>query len=274
MDTRPVLFLDSGIGGLAYCRYFHQRNAEEPLVYVADREHFPYGSRDREELIFLLIELVGRLRRRFNPKLGVLACNTASVSALIPLRESFPDLPLVGTVPAVKPAALSSKQRHIGVLGTGRTIDDPYIAELAAQYGPDCAVTAIAAPDLVEFVEHRYAQAGEAERRQAVLPYIEQFIRAGADAIVLGCTHFLFLREDFNAAAQGKLSIHDSVEGVSHRVEALLDQGNLRARPGPQDKLGLLVVTGPAPVEPVWQERADSFGLDRYCLDGAPEAGA
>ncbi|AEF84925.1 glutamate racemase [Treponema primitia ZAS-2] len=266
MDNRPILFLDSGIGGLPYCQHFHHHNPHEALVYCADREHFPYGRREREELIALLSSLVARLRGQFNPKLGVIACNTATVSALASLRETFPDLPLVGTVPAVKPAVLASKRRHIGVLGTDRTIRDPYIAELAARFGPDCAVTALAAPDLVDFVEHRYALAGEEERRSIASPYIEEFRRAGADAIVLGCTHFLFLLDDFKALAKGELSIHDSIAGVSRRAEALLDQGGLRAgvtaeTSAAEGPAALLLVTGLEPLEPVWEERAQAFGL-------------
>jgi glutamate racemase len=163
-------------------------------------------------------------------------------------------------VPAVKPAAEASKARHIGVLGTARTAGDPYIAELAARYGPDCALTVIAAPDLVDFVEHRYAAASAGERLAAALPYIERFRRAGADAIVLGCTHFLFLLDTFKAAA-GDLSIHDSVEGVSRRAEVLLDEGGLRAGPEAGNRKSILLVTGSAPPEPVWQERALAFGL-------------
>jgi glutamate racemase len=271
MDNRPILFLDSGIGGLPYGQHFHHHNPRESLVCVADREHFPYGKREREELIDLLTELLVRLRRRFNPKLAVLACNTASVSALASLRDTFPDLPLVGTVPAIKPAILASRRRHIGVLGTSRTINDPYIAELAAQSGPDCCLTAIAAPDLVEFVEHRYAQAGPEERRQMVLAYIDEFCRAGADAIVLGCTHFIFLRDDFRAAAHDRLSIHDSVEGVSHRTEALLDREDLRSSAVPGEPPGYaLLVTGRVPPEPVWQEWTHSFGMQLLTDEGCP----
>jgi glutamate racemase len=265
MDNRPVLFLDSGIGGLPYGDHFHRRNPGEALVYCADRDYFPYGSKERPALIRRLSWLLTCLCRQYNPKLGVVACNTASVSALEALRDSFPGLPLVGTVPAVKPAAEASRKRHIGVLGTARTIDDPYIAELAARYGPDCALTAIAAPDLVEFVEHRYAAAGAQERQSAALPYINEFRRAGADAIVLGCTHFLFLRDTFKAAA-GDMSIHDSVEGVSRRAETLLDQGNLRADPALGGRKNILLVTGNGPLEPSWQERALAFGSNAVAL--------
>jgi glutamate racemase len=252
--------LDSGIGVLPYYEHFHHANPDEALVCLSDRAYFPYGDKERQELILRLSRLLKRVRGYYRPKLAVLACNTASVSALASLRISFPDLPLVGTVPAVKPAVLASRKRHIGVLGTARTIDDPYIAELVAQCDPDCKLTAIAAPKLVDFVEKQYETSGAGERQRAVLPYIEQFRHAGADAIVLGCTHFLFLQDAFKAAAED-MSIHDSVEGVSRRVEALLDQGGLRAEPGPPGRKGVLLVTGKLPLEHVWQKRAQAFGL-------------
>ena len=268
MDNRPVLFLDSGIGGLPYCRHFHRNNPRESLVYVADREYFPYGSRERLALIRRLEELFQKLLCRWDPKLAVLACNTATVSALAELRERFPHLPLVGTVPAVKPAVQRSKKRHIGALGTSRTVEDPYITRLAAEFGPDCAVTAIAAPDLVDFVERRFAASAAEERRAAVLPYIDRFRSAGADAIVLGCTHFLFLLDAFREAA-GDLSFHDSLEGVSRRVETLLNKGGLRSAAPPAGE-NVLLITGDAPPEPAWQEWARSFDL---ALLGGQESG-
>jgi glutamate racemase len=263
MNNRPVLFLDSGVGGLPYCRHFHRNNPDENLVYVADREYFPYGSRDRLELIRRLEGLLERLIRGRDPKLAVLACNTATVSALKELRDSFPQLPLVGTVPAVKPAIEGSKKRHIGVLGTSRTIADPYIAKLAAEFGPDCAVTAIAAPDLVDFVERRLAASTAEERRSAVIPYIERFRAADADAIVLGCTHFLFLLDAFKAAAED-LSFHDSVEGVSRRAEALLRKAGRRDA-GAGAGENVLVLTGSDPPGPAWEGWARSFGLVLRC---------
>ncbi|MDR2021443.1 MAG: glutamate racemase [Treponema sp.] len=274
MDNRPVLFLDSGAGGLPYCQHFRTRNPAEAVVYAADRAHFPYGSRDREELIRLCTSLVSRIAEIFNPKLAAVVCNTASVSALEALRRSFPGIPFVGTVPAVKPAVLASRKRHIGVLGTSRTIGDPYIAELAARYGPDCAITGIAAPELVDFVERRYDQADREERRRMAASCIERFRAAGADSVVLGCTHFLFLLDEFKAAAGGRgpaepdMGIYDSVEGVSRRIETLLDEGDLRAETGTAASSGnkppaggLLLISGSGPPEAVWQKRADAFGL-------------
>lgn len=262
MNNQPVLFLDSGIGGLPYCRHFYMHNPAETLVYVADRASFPYGPREQGELTGLLITLMKRLVRIFNPKVVVLACNTASVSALAALRKAFPGLPMVGTVPAIKPAVLESRQQRAGVLGTERTINDPYTMNLAARYRPDCTVTGIAAPDLVEFVEHRYALADEVERRRVVVPYIEGFRAAGVDTVVLGCTHFLFLLKEFQWAAAPDIGIYDSIAGVSHRVEALLDRGEQTLRTNRRcGEAHLLVVTGASPLELSWQSWADAFDL-------------
>jgi glutamate racemase len=232
MDNRPLVFLDSGIGGIPYCRHFVSRNPGESVVYLADRAGFPYGERSREDLREILRGITEDLAARENPKMLVLACNTATVSALSFLREKFPALPFVGTVPALKPALAGSKTRRVGVLGTHRTLEDPYIAELGDRYGAGASIVPLAAPELVEFVEYRYTQAGAEERRRTVLPYLERFRDSGVDAVVLGCTHFLFLLDEFREAAAPDLVIYDSVEGITRRVESLLDQGGLRRSGG------------------------------------------
>jgi glutamate racemase len=247
---------------------------------VADRRHFPYGTRSREDLAAILIALTGDLVKAVDPKLLVLACNTATVSALPELRRRFPRLPFVGTVPAVKPAALGTKTGRIGVLGTGRTIGDPYIAALAARYGKDCAVEGIAAPELVEFVEFRCGGADRETRLAAVRPYIARFREAAVDSVVLGCTHFLFLIDEFRAAALPDITIYDSMEGISSRVESILDAegGRLRApggrsgggSPGKDGRSGpggnLFVVTEEAGLAS-WEDRAGSLGARLCGLD-------
>ncbi|MDR1445180.1 MAG: glutamate racemase [Treponema sp.] len=232
MDRRPVAFLDSGIGGIPYCRNFVSRNPGEPVVYLADHAHFPYGQRSREELQGILKGITEDLAVREDPKMLVLACNTATVSALSFLRDSFPRLIFVGTVPAVKPAVLNSMTRRIGVLGTRRTVDDPYIQELADRYGGGVRIFPVAAPELVEFVEYRYGGAGAEERRQAVLPYLAQFRNLGVDGVVLGCTHFLFLLKEFREEAAPDLRVYDSVEGITRRIESLLDGRGRAGGPG------------------------------------------
>ena len=222
---RPVLFLDSGIGGIPYCRDFHERNPSESIVYLADRLHFPYGKRDREELAAVLTGLIEQIIKKYNPKMAVLACNTATLAALSHLRSCFPDLPFVGTEPAVKPAVLASKIKKIGVLGTEFTIGEPYIKELAGRFG-SCDITGIAAPELVEFVEECLDSASAEKKRSMAQSYIDRFRTAGVDAIVLGCTHFLFLLEEFRQAAQD-IMVFESVGGISNRIESLLKKTSL-----------------------------------------------
>jgi glutamate racemase len=191
----------------------------------------------------------------------VLACNTATVSAVSVLRDSFPQLLFVGTVPAVKPAALGTKTGKIGVLGTRRTIDDPYIAELAARYGSTCSIVPVAAPELVDFVEYRYTQAIDEEKREAAAPYLEKFRAAGADAVVLGCTHFLFLLREFRELAAPDITIYDSLEGITRRVESLLDDedGKLRAAAAPFRRF---YVSGDSGSDVPWRHWADTMGFE------------
>jgi glutamate racemase len=277
MDSRPVVFLDSGIGGIPYCGHFHARNPAETLVYVADRRNFPYGKRDRDELALILRGLVERLIKSFDPKLVVLACNTATVSALAELREAFPSLPFVGTVPALKPALAETKTGKVGILGTERTVEDPYIRELASRFGGGCEIIARADPALVEFVERRYALAERDEKEQTVRECLGPFRAAGADALVLGCTHFLFLLEEFRREAAPGVKIYDSVEGISRRAESLLDERLLRAAPagfpaGTAGAVNRFLITGEAAPESSWQGWAHYLGFSLSLLEETKNA--
>lgn len=254
--------MDSGLGGLPYGYFFHSRNKNEKLICVGDRANFPYGLKSKEALIGIMDALTERLVPLYDPKMLALVCNTASVTTLDFLREKYPDIPVVGTVPAIKPAVTASKTRRVGVIGTLRTVEDPLIQELAGRYGPDCEIIGIAASDLVEFAQCRYGESTQAERLGAVVPYVEKFRSSGVDSIVLGCTHFLLLRDDFLKAAGKDMGIYDSVEGVSRRVESIMDNdgGELRARPG-DEQTPTILVTGEAPLESYWGQLASSFGF-------------
>jgi glutamate racemase len=254
MNDRCIVFIDSGIGGLPYYAYFVERNPHIRALYIADRAHFPYGGKSKEELVFLLSALVAQTIEKCNPAIIVLACNTASVSALPELRKRFEGILFVGTVPAVKPAILASKAGHIGVLGTARTIEDSYIGGLAASTGKDCKVTRIAAPELVEFVENSFLHASDEEKMHITKKYIDQFRAVGVDAVVLGCTHFLFLLPEFKQAATGDIAVYDSIEGVCGRVESLMKTKNEN----------IALVTGNNQVEDKWREVAALYNLKAY----------
>ena len=267
MEKRPVLFLDSGIGGIPYCRYFHQRNPGQSIVYLADRLHFPYGKQEKEQLAGVIIALMENVIRIINPKMVVLACNTATLAALSPLRQRFPALYFVGTVPAVKPASLASKAGKIGVLGTELTIKESYIRELAAQYG-DSEITGIAAPELVEFIEKRLDSASPEEKKEMVHRYLNRFRAAGVDAIVLGCTHFLFLEDDFRQEAAPDITVFESVEGISRRIESLLGEISQQEEAVAAVENRLLL-TGSAAPEPLWTAWAERLGFELSLLEEA-----
>ncbi|MDR2864028.1 MAG: glutamate racemase [Spirochaetaceae bacterium] len=279
MSKNTIVFLDSGIGALPYYLYFKKRNPQN-IIYVADRENFPYGPKSKEELVAILLNLVARILERCKPAIIVLACNTASISALPELRKTFSGVLFVGTVPAVKPAVLAGKTGVIGLLGTERTIEDPCITSLALKTGKACRITKIAAPELVEFIENSFIEADEAEKINIAKSYVSRFRNAGADAIVLGCTHFLFLLAEFKKAGGDDIAIFDSVEGVCRRTELLVHNTNkngiILAEGRGEEILSdfctaknaaraeipdLLLLTGSSAIEEKWGKFADMFHL-------------
>ncbi|MDR2467458.1 MAG: glutamate racemase [Spirochaetaceae bacterium] len=261
---RDVLFLDSGVGGLPYCKHFARHNPQYALCYVADREHFPYGAKSRSALVDLLCRLIEQLQQKIEPALVVLACNTASISALNELRIRFPEIDFVGTVPAVRPAILDSRKGKVGVLGTERTITDDYISKLARETGRNAEIIRLAAPSLVDFIEYEFIDAPQTIRSETAVRWTNLLREQGVDGIVLGCTHFLFLQNEFRAAAAPDITVYDSVEGVCHRAE-LIVQGKHHAAAVPPLP-PVLIVTGDTPLEDSWRRWAETFGMNAVCL--------
>ena len=161
--SAPILFFDSGVGGLSVLGPTRELLPNAPIVYAADSAGFPYGKRSEAEIASRVPALLGRLVERFHPRLAVIACNTASTIALDHVRSAL-DLPVVGTVPAIKPAAEMSKSRVIGVLGTEATVRQPYVDDLAARFAADCTIIRHGSPELVELAEAKLG--GERDRRR------------------------------------------------------------------------------------------------------------
>ena len=161
--SAPLLFFDSGVGGLSVLGPTRALLPNAPIVYAADSAGFPYGKRSEAEIATRVPALLGRLVERFRPRLVVIACNTASTIALDHARSAL-DLPVVGTVPAIKPAAEISKTRVIGVLGTEATVRQPYVDDLAARFAADCTMIRHGSPELVELAEAKLAGRGSHAR--------------------------------------------------------------------------------------------------------------
>lgn len=269
MKQTPVVFLDSGVGGLPYCDHFAKLAPQVPRIYIADRANFPYGPKSKTELSSLLQRLIAKVLNRWPAQVVVIACNTATISSIDLLRSAFPTISFVGTVPAVKPAVLSSSLHRIGVIATERTIREPYIYELTKRFAPQVELVGLPASELVSFVEHEYYRADQKMRLTQVAPYVEYFKKAKVDGIVLGCTHFLFLIHEFKVLAEPEITIFHSLEGVGRRVLQILENRGLLIPAKNEVPLGnyvepahnLLVVTGSEPVSENWQNLGTNYGL-------------
>lgn len=232
----PILFFDSGVGGLSVVADARKMLPTAPLVYAADNAGFPYGIKSEAEIAARVPALLGRLVERYRPRLAVIACNTASTIALAHVRAAL-DVPVIGTVPAIKPAALISKTRVIGVLGTDATIRQPYVDRLAKEFAGDCEVVRHGSAALVEMAEAklRGARIPPEDIVSAVVP----LARIGRmDTVVLACTHFPLLRGELQASLPGMVLI-DSGEGIARRI-AHLTEGQLFPSIAPQ---GIAVFT-------------------------------
>jgi glutamate racemase len=233
-DSRPILFFDSGVGGLSVLAPTRALLPHAPLVYVADSAGFPYGTRSEAEIAARVPALLGRLAERFDPRLIVIACNTASTIALDHVRAAL-DLAVVGTVPAIKPAALLSRTRVIGVLGTDATVRQPYVDDLAARFAADCTVLRHGSAELVDLAER--ALGGEApplDRLRAVLDGLfGQDGGGGLDVIVNACTHFPLLEAELAAAAPHPVAFVDGGPGIARRVASLTEGQSWPDAPGP-----------------------------------------
>lgn len=220
----PILFFDSGVGGLSVLAPTRALLPTAPIVYAADSAGFPYGTKTEDELAARVPALLGRLVERFRPRLAVIACNTASTIALTHVRAAL-EIPVVGTVPAIKPAAELSKSRVIGVLGTNATVRQPYVDDLAARFATDCTVVRHGSAELVELAERKLAGVPVTveEVRYAVAPLVDANGAAGMDVMVLACTHFPLLGEEI-ATAFPHIAQVDGGAGIARRI-AYLTQG-------------------------------------------------
>tara|TARA_R110000868_G_C10902624_1_gene764422 strand:- start:240 stop:1043 length:804 start_codon:yes stop_codon:yes gene_type:complete len=221
----PVLFFDSGVGGLSILAPAHALLPTMPVVYAADSAGFPYGTKSEAEIAARVPALLGRLVERYRPRLVVIACNTASTIALSVVRAAL-DVPVVGTVPAIKPAAEQSIERVIGVLGTDATVRQPYVDRLAAEHGADCTVLRHGSAALVALAEAKLR--GEtldpAVARDALAGLLDQPGGERMDVVVLACTHFPLLLDELRAASPRELAFVDGGPGIARRI-AYLTQG-------------------------------------------------
>ncbi len=227
-DPRPLGVFDSGVGGLSVLREIRARLPSEALIYCADSGHAPYGERPPAEIRARARELADFLIGQ-GAKALVIACNTATVAAATALRETWPELPIVAMEPAVKPATAATKSGTVGVLATVSTLASERFAALLDNFGQGVAVVAQPGIGLVEAVEQ-----GELDTPATLArlrAHLEPLLAAGADTIVLGCTHYVFLRPAIASIVGPGVTIIDTGAAVVRQLERRLHEAGLLAAP-------------------------------------------
>ncbi|HEX8640804.1 MAG TPA: glutamate racemase [Allosphingosinicella sp.] len=260
LKSRPLLIFDSGVGGLSVLGEIRKALPEAPLVYAADKAAYPYGTKRPAEIEARIPALLGRLAERYHPRLIVIACNTASTIALDAVRNAL-DLPIVGTVPAIKPAAALSKTRVIGVLGTQATVVQPYVARLAAEFAADCTLIRHGSAELVDLAEAELR--GEAAPDEAYARIMAQLLDQPEgermDTIVLACTHFPLIERRLAAAAPRPVTFVDGKEGIARRTAWLTRDEHWPSAPSE----GIAAFTGPGADIEAYRPALAGYGLTR-----------
>lgn len=227
MNNSPIGVYDSGFGGLSVWRELRRMLPSESLVYLGDGKNCPYGGRRREDIERFAFAAVERLVAE-GVKMVVVGCNTATTAAVGALREHWSDMPIVGLEPAVKPACLTSRTRRIAVLATKHSLASDMFLATAMRYAEGVDVVKVVGEGFVELVEEDREESDEA--MAAVRHVIEPLMDSGIDKIVLGCTHYPFLKPHIREVIGDRdIEIIDSGEAVARRVKWLLERYDIAA---------------------------------------------
>jgi glutamate racemase len=205
---------DSGLGGLSVLKAIRAELPAEDVLYFADSGYAPYGDRDEAFIVDRAMTAVAFLVQR-GAKAVVIACNTATVVAARQLREAF-GIPIVAMEPAIKPAVELSRNKVVGVLATSRTVASPSVASLVARYGQGADVRLQACPGLVAQVEQ--GDLDGLHTRELVAQYLAPLLAAGADTLVLGCTHYPFLLPVIQELAGPDVRVVESSAAVAREI--------------------------------------------------------
>ena len=222
--SAPILLFDSGVGGLTVLAELRKIMPNAPVIYAADIAGLPYGAKSEAEVAARVAGLLGRMAERYNPLLICIACNTASTIALGMVRDVL-ETPIVGTVPAIKPAAQITKTGVIGLLGTEATVRQRYVDDLARQFADGKTLLRHGANDLVALGEKKLRgepvsvdEVASAAAGLRLQPGAERL-----DTVVLACTHFPLLEPELREAFGKNVTFVHGAEGIAHRIAHLLE---------------------------------------------------
>ena len=226
-NNAPVGVFDSGVGGLSVLREIRQLLPDERLLYVADSGHVPYGDKTPEFIRQRSQQIAGFLLDQ-GAKALVVACNTATAAAVVSLRETWPRLPIIGMEPAVKPAAAATRSGVVGVLATTGTLQSAKFAALLDRFASNVRVITQPCPGLVERIE-----AGELDSpatRELLHELVMPLLAQGCDTLILGCTHYPFIKPLLRQMVPESVSLIDTGEAVARHLQRLLTERSLLAQ--------------------------------------------
>ncbi|MHA6494055.1 glutamate racemase [Pseudomonas borbori] len=222
----PIGVFDSGVGGLSVLREIRALLPNESLLYVADSGHVPYGEKSPDYIRERCRVIAAFLLER-GAKGLVLACNTATVAGVADLREQYPQLPVVGMEPAVKPAAAATRTGVVGVLATTGTLKSAKFAALLDRFASDVRVVTQPCPGLVERIEA--GDLSSDETRAMLYGYVAPLLAEGCDTLILGCTHYPFIKPLLRTLVPDSVSLIDTGAAVARQLQRLLDERKLLA---------------------------------------------
>ena len=215
----PIAVFDSGVGGISVLRELTALMPEENYIYFGDSANAPYGTRTTAEVKVLTMNAAAMLYER-GIKCLVVACNTATAAAIADLRAEYPDIVIIGIEPALKMATDRFPRGHVGIMATQVTLREEKLEHLVGRF-PDVTVERIPAPGLVELVEQGKAESSETEKllRAILQPYAGRL-----DAIVLGCTHYPFVRDMVQKILGDQVKVLDGGAGTARQTKRLLEE--------------------------------------------------
>jgi glutamate racemase len=224
MPQRAIGVFDSGLGGLSVLKAIHQQLPHDDLIYVADSAHAPYGDKDKA-YILERCETITRFFLEQNVKAVVIACNTATAVAADYLRQQYPALTIIAMEPAVRPAALHTQTGSIGIFATRQTIQSERLEKLIQTHASHLHVTRQACPGLVEHVEQ--GQFDTPDVKALLSQYLEPMVASNVDTLVLGCTHYPFLRATIQQLSRDNITILETSDPVARQLKYVLQNKQL-----------------------------------------------
>ncbi len=222
-NNHPIGIFDSGVGGISVLKHIHALLPHEDLIYLADSKYAPYGNKTAQEITQRCLILCDDLLQK-NVKAIVVACNTATAAAIGQLRDTF-DVPIIGMEPAVKPAAEASKNGVIGVLATVGTLKSAQFAALLESYGRNVKVVTQGCVGLVECIER--GELNTPQTKALIRQYCAPLLAEGADTIVLGCTHYPFVKEVIQDIVGKEITLIDTGAAVAKQLKRQLEENGL-----------------------------------------------